>query len=171
MEWVHLSMRAVHVVLGSFWVGTVLFAMLYLDPAVREAGADGGRVMGILLRRGYLRTILLVGAVVVLSGVYLLWTLSGGFSAGFMGSASGILISTGGLAGILALLVGAHVSLPTARKLGELGRQLAESGGGAPAQGDLDEMARLQRKLTRALRTAGILLLVAILSMALGPHV
>lgn len=170
MEWVHLSMRAVHVLLGSFWVGTVLFAMLYLDPAVREAGPDGGRVMGILLRRGYLRTILLVGAVVVLSGVYLLWTVSGGFSAGFMGSPSGILLSTGGLAGILALLVGAHVSLPTARKLGELGRQMADSEG-APEQGDLEEMSRLQRKLTRALRTAGILLLVAILSMALGPHV
>jgi len=167
---VHLAMRAVHVLLGAFWVGTVLFAMLYLDPAVREAGPEGGKVMGILLRRGYLRTILLVGAVVILSGVYLLWTLSGGFSAGFMGSMSGILLSTGGLAGILALVVGAHVSLPTARKLGELGRRLAEAGG-VPAQEDLDEVARLQRKLTRALRAAGILLLVAILTMALGPHV
>lgn len=170
MESVHLAMRAVHVLLGSFWVGTVLFAMLYLDPAVREAGPDGGKVMGILLRRGYLRTILLVGAVVVLSGVYLLWTLSGGFSSGFMGSKSGVLLSTGGLAGVLALLVGAHVSLPTARRLGEVGRRLGESEG-PPAQEDVDEVARLQRKLTRALRTAGILLLVAILAMALGPHV
>lgn len=170
MEWVQLTMRVVHVLLGSFWVGTVLFAMLYLDPAVREAGQDGGRVMGILLRRGYLRTILLVGAVVVLSGVYLLWALSGGFSAGFMGSLSGILLSTGGLAGVLALLVGAHVSLPTARKLGELGQQVAQSEA-PPSQEDQDEMARLRRKLTGALRAAGLLLLVAIITMALGPHV
>jgi uncharacterized membrane protein len=170
MEWVHLTMRAVHVLLGSFWVGTVLFAVLYLDPAIREAGPDGGRVMGILLRRGYLRTILLVGAVVVLSGIYLLWAISGGFAEAFMGSRSGVLLSIGGLAGVLALLVGAHVSLPTARKLGEVARHAAESEG-SPSQEDQDEMARLRRRLTRALRGAGLLLLVAILTMALGPHV
>jgi hypothetical protein len=170
MEWIQLLARVAHVVLGAFWVGAVLFAMLYLDPTVREAGPEGGKIMGILQRSGYMRTMILVGTVTVLTGVYLLWLMSGRFSSGFMGSLSGILLSTGGLAGFLALAVGAHVSMPTAKKLGAVGRRVAESGG-PPSPDDLDEIGRLQKKLTLALRIVGVLLLVAVVTMAVGPHV
>jgi hypothetical protein len=164
-----LAIRVVHVVLGAFWVGAVLFAALFLDPVVRELGPVGGRVMGILQRRGYVKTMLAVGVTTVLTGVYLLWRISGGFSADYMGMRAGILLSSGGLAAILALVVGSTVTRPTAAKLGAIASRVAGTGA-PPSADDAAQIAVLQRRMTVALRTVAVLLLVALAAMALGPH-
>lgn len=165
-----LAVRTLHVLLGGFWVGVALFAVLYLDPTVRELGQDGGRFMGALMRRGYQGTVVTVATLTALTGIYLLWQISGGFSSGFMGSGSGILLSTGGLAGILALGVGGHVVSPTGKKLQAVGTRIASSGG-APSPEDLAEMGRLQEKMRLGLRIMAVLVLVAMVTMAIGPHV
>jgi uncharacterized membrane protein len=170
MEIIVLSIRVIHVLLGVFWAGAVFFLLLYLEPTVREVGPDAGKVMSGLQRRGMTRTLLGVGLVTIVTGVYLLWQLSGGFSGSFMGSRSGILLSTGMLAALLALGVGAHVSKPTAERLTSLGEQLAAAGA-PPSDEDQAEMARLRNKLRGALRVVATLLLVALVTMALGPHV
>lgn len=161
--------RGAHVLLAAFWAGTVVFAMLFLDPSVREAGPEGGKVMQILLRRRYLGTMLTVGALTVLSGIYLLWKISGGFGAAYMGSLGGILASVGGLAGIGALAAGFFVSRPAARAMGEVGARIANSGG-APTPEDLADLERLRNRLTAALRVAGGLLLIAVVAMTVGAH-
>jgi uncharacterized membrane protein len=170
MEFVLLSARVVHVLLGVFWAGAVFFLMLFLEPAVREAGPAGGKVMASVQRRGFTRVLSLVGLFNLLTGVYLLWAISGGFSNGFMGSRSGILLSTGMLAGILALGVGIHMTKPTAERLVSLGSHLAALEG-PPSPDDLAEMDRLRGKLRAALRIGSALLLGALVLMALGPHI
>ena len=37
--------RILHVVIGAFWVGAVLFIAAFLAPSVRAAGPAGGAVM------------------------------------------------------------------------------------------------------------------------------
>jgi uncharacterized membrane protein len=170
MEFVLLSARVVHVLLGVFWAGAVFFLMIFLEPAVREVGPEGGKVMASVQRRGFTRVLSLVGLFNLLTGVYLLWAISGGFSSGFMGSRSGILLSTGMLAGILALGVGIHMTKPTAERLVSLGSHLAATEGPPPSE-DLEEMDRLRGKLRTALRIGSALLLLALVLMALGPHV
>ena len=91
-----------------------------LDPAVREAGPEGGKVMGILQRRGWMTSVLWIGTTTVATGLYLLWTMSGHFSRGFMGSRTGILLSVGALAGMIILAIGLGVSRPTARRMGQV---------------------------------------------------
>jgi len=164
-----LTIRVLHVLLGALWVGAVTFVAAFLDPTAREMGPEGGRMMGILQRRGFQRTVLILAVLTVLTGLWLLWHLSGGFSSSFMGSRSGIVLSTGGLLGIIALTIGGHVITPTGKRLGALGARLAAAGT-PPAPEDLAEMARLQRRLTASLRVTAFLVLVTIALMALGPH-
>lgn len=170
MVWLHLSVRVLHVLLGVFWAGAVFFVMLYLDPAVRATAPEGGKVMGAIQRRGYLRVMITVGTLTVVTGLYLLWRYSAGFSSSFMGSLPGMLLSTGMLAGILALAVGVHVSRPAANKLGALMEKIT-AGEAPPSPEDMVEVRRLQDRLTLGVRIVAVLLFVAVVTMALGPHV
>jgi len=164
-----MMIRLLHVLLGVFWSGAVLFLMLFLDPATRAAGPAGGQVMQQLQKRGFVGTLVLVGLVTVLTGVYVLWSVSGGFESAYMGSLRGIMLSTGALTGLLALGTGAHVSRPTVRKLGVVAQRVA-SAEGAPDPDDLAEMARLRARLTLAVRIAGVLLAITLVTMVYGAH-
>ena len=161
--------RLLHVLLGVFWGGAVLFLMFFLDPATRAAGPAGGQVMQQLQKRGFTGTLVLVGLATVLTGFYVLWAVSGGFDAPFMGSGRGIVLSTGALTGLLALATGAHVSRPTVRKLGVVAQRVA-SAEGAPDPDDLAEMERLRARLTLAVRIAGVLLVITLATMVYGAH-
>ncbi len=170
MAWVYLAVRVFHVLLGAFWAGSILFSALILDPAVREAGPEGGKVMGVIQRRGWMSTILTIAALTVVSGLYLLWVMSGRFSPGFMGSRPGILLSVGMLAAVLALGIGLTLTRPTAARMGEISGRMA-SAGGSPSPDDLAELARLRDRMTTLLRAVSVLLVIAVVTMALGPHV
>jgi uncharacterized membrane protein len=161
--------RLLHVLLGIFWAGSVLVSMLYLQPATEEAGPAGGEVMQQLQKRGFLGASLLAGLFAVLTGGYVLWKVSGGFDPSYMGSLRGIMLSTGGLTGLLALAVGAHVSRPTARKLGVVAERVAAAAGN-PDPEDVVMMTRLRRRGTVALRIAGVLVVITLVTMTYGAH-
>ena len=72
--------RVLHVCLGVFWVGVMVFIAAFLGPALRDAGPDGAKVFGALLRRRMLDIIPVVALLNILSGLYLYWRVSGGFS-------------------------------------------------------------------------------------------
>jgi len=170
MEAMHLTLRVIHVLFGVFWAGATFMIALFLEPVVREVGPAGGAVMGGMVRRGYVKFISVVALVNVLTGLWLLWRLSGHFSSGFMGSTSGILLSIGMLAGLLALGTGVHMVKRNVLGLTELGGRVAASGA-PPTPADQAEMARLQGKVRTATRITAWLLLIAVVTMALGPHV
>ena len=170
MTGIALTARLVHVVLGAFWVGAILFVAIFLEPSVRETGPESGKVMGALTRRGFMPVMITVGTVTVLTGIYLLWWLSGGFQPGFMGSLSGVLLSTGGLVGILALGVGLFVSRPALLRMGQVMTRVDQAGG-PPSEADQALLAGLRNRLRLGARLAGALLLLAVGLMAVGPHV
>jgi hypothetical protein len=170
MTILHFVIRVTHVLLGVFWAGSVLLMTLFIIPAVEEAGPAGGAVMQGLTKRAMPKVLTFVGLFSILTGIYLLWQLSGHFSGTFMGSSSGILLSIGALFGLIALLIGVHVSRPTVNKLGEIGAKVAASGA-PPTPDDVAEMARLRARLGMATRLMAIALVVTVVCMALGPHI
>jgi uncharacterized membrane protein len=170
MEVMHLTLRAIHVLLGATWAGATFLIVLYLEPTVRDAGPAGGVVMGGMVRRGYSRFMGIIGLLTVLTGLWLMWRLSGQFSSGFMGSRAGILLSIGMLAGILALGSGAHGVSRSVKALTAVGARVAASGA-PPTPEDQAEMGRLQGKVRMYARITAVLLLIAVVTMALGPHV
>lgn len=169
MATLYLSTRTLHVLLGAFWAGSIFFSVLFLDPAVRRSGPAGGRVMSELQRRGWMTAMLSAGTLTVVTGLYLMWVMSGHFSAAFMASRPGILLSIGMLAGILILSLGFGISRPTSRRLGVVAGRVAAAGD-TPAPEDLAELERLRRRMTLLLRVVSALMLVAVVTMALGPH-
>jgi uncharacterized membrane protein len=166
----HFVIRVLHVLLGAFWTGAVMLLAFFIVPAVEDSGPAGGAVMQALMKRAMPRTLTFVGLFTVLTGIYLLWELSAHFSSAFMGSTPGMLLSTGALLGIIALLIGVHVSRPTANKLGEIGQRVGASGA-PPTPEDVAEMARLRGRLAMAARVMAVALIVTVVCMALAPHI
>lgn len=160
--------RALHVLLGVFWGGTLLFVMFFLNPAVRSVGPAGGKVMQELQKRGHITTMLIVGTLTVLTGIYVLWAVSGGFGP-YMGTPQGIVLSTGGLTGILVLVGLAHMIRPTMKKLGPVAQRV-QAAEGEPDAEDVAEVQRLQGKLTRTIKVMGVLMIVTLVLMAWGAH-
>ena len=164
-----VMIRLVHVLLAIFWGGTALFAMLYLDPATKDAGPAGGQVMQQLQKRGFLGTMVLVGTFTVITGTYLLYALIGTLGSSFMGTTRGIILSTGALTGFLTLAVVASFSRPNARKMKVVADRMAESEG-VPNPDDVAEMARLRARVTLGLRMGGVLMAVTLVAMVFGAH-
>jgi len=167
---VYLGVRVLHVLLAVFWAGAVFSTMLFFDPAMREAGTEGGKVMGILQRRGFSNAMMAAGGLTILSGLWLFWRMSGHFAPDYMGTPGGIMLSIGMLAGILILIVGMAVTRPTAKRLSELAGRVA-AGGGQPSPEEAAELARLGARMGVVLKVIGVLMLVAVVTMTLGPHI
>ena len=62
-----VTLRLLHIVLGVFWAGTLIFVATYLVPSVREVGPDGVKVMGAIVRRRFLDVMPAVAAVTIVS--------------------------------------------------------------------------------------------------------
>jgi len=165
---IYYAVRVLHVLFGVFWAGAAFLIVLFLEPSVRETGPAGGAVMGAMVRRGYSGFVNVIAILSLLTGFWLLWRMSGHFSGSFMGSRSGILISNGMLAGILAWGAG-HGIRGSVKKLTAIGARVAGSSA-PPSTDDQAEMARLQNKARMYSRITAVLLLIAIVTMTLAPH-
>lgn len=166
----HLAVRVLHVVLGAFWAGAIFSTLLFYDPAMREAGPEGGKVMGILQRRGWSNAMMASGGLTILSGLWLFWVMSGHFAPAYMGTPRGIVLSMGMLAGILILVIGMAVTRPTGARLAEVAGRIAAAGG-PPTPEQAAELARLGARMGLLLKVIGVLMLATLVTMAIGPHI
>jgi hypothetical protein len=64
------------------------------------------------MRRRFLDIMPIVAVVTVLSGLYLYWRVSGGFTPAYMGSAPGIMYGIGGVTALVALALGVGILRP-----------------------------------------------------------
>lgn len=111
-----ILLRLIHIVGGAFWVGAVLMTTVFLFPAVRATGAQGGRVMQELTGRRRLPVYMNVAAgLTMLSGLVMYGRLAAANGA-WAGTRVGITIGIGGLATILAAIIGGAV-------VGRIGRK------------------------------------------------
>src|SRR4051812_29187620 len=159
-------MRALHVVLAAAWFGAAFFTTLYLGPAVEEAGPAGGQLMNILVRRGVVKYMASVGGLTVGIGFYLFWRLTG--DPGFAGSHRGIAYSVGALTGVIALIMGGSMIGASAKKLSALGPKAASLPEGAERAALMAKMATLRARMALFSRIVSALLLISMITMALG---
>lgn len=118
------ALRLVHIGGGVYWAGTIFFFVTIFQPAVQDMGPDGGKVMMKLFERGYLTVLPVIATLTIVSGFWLLWLLSAGFNATYMGSRLGIALSTGGLLATVAWIAGILVMRPAARRIWDIAREL-----------------------------------------------
>jgi uncharacterized membrane protein len=76
----YLTVRVVHVLLAALWLGSVGLMVLFVMPANKEAGPAAAPLMGAIVRRGLNGFTGALGGITVLTGIYLYWRFTGGFS-------------------------------------------------------------------------------------------
>ncbi len=169
MDPILIVLRIVHVVGGVFWAGAILFVVHFLEPAVRDAGPDGARVMQALGKRRYLEVVPTVAALTLLSGYALYWRTFGRIHPGPSASGVELALGLGGLASLIAFVIGVSLLRPSALRIGSLGAELAQAPDGRKAAIQ-EEIGRLRLRLRKSGRWVAILLSVAILTMAVGRY-
>jgi hypothetical protein len=165
------ALRVLHIVVGVFWVGTVIFMAAFLSPSVRAAGPGGGAVIQQIVGVRRLPIWLMGGmAVTLLSGLGLYWRDSAGFHSAWLGSGAGKTFGLGAAVAIGASILGMAINMPTGRRLADILGRL-QSAGRPPTPDEQATLAALQARLGRASVVAAILLVIATLLMAIARYV
>jgi hypothetical protein len=168
MSWVGI-LRAIHILLGVFWAGSMFFFVLFVEPSVRSLGPDGAKVIQALTRRRFLPILIGVGALTLVTGLIVFWRLTNGFAGDWLLNPYAHSILGGATTGVVTLGIGLFVSRPTLQKLLDKGAAAAAAGS-PPSQADLAEIGRLQGRLRTAARVAAALLLLSVLLMAMARY-
>ena len=156
-----IILRNIHIFAGIFWVGSGLFMALVIVPAMRNMG--GGQLMQGILRYSNYHIIIGVAAILTtLAGILMYIQLTATQGSGWMSTRSGIVLSIGALAGILAFGHGMVV-------LGKLTRQmraLALQIDGPPSEQQRAELMPLQAKMATNANIMLVLMIIAVIGMA-----
>jgi uncharacterized membrane protein len=165
-----IVLRVVHVAAGVFWAGAILFIAHFLEPAVREAGPDGAKVMQALQKRRYLDAMPVVAVLTLVSGFWLYWRTFGRAHPGPGAGGPELVLGAGGLVSLVAFVIGVTVMRPSALRVGRLGAELAQA---PPDKKEAlgAELARLRSRMRTAGRWLAALLGIAILCMAVARYV
>jgi uncharacterized membrane protein len=170
MSWLTILLRALHVVGGVLWAGGSFFFALFLEPTATSAGPEGGRFVQRLVGGPYPRAMAAAGMLSVVAGIWLFWLDSGGFQAEFLGSRFGVVLSIGGLCGLLAAVVGLGLQGRNAARMQAIVTAMQGQAGGPSAE-QLAQLQAVQRKLRNGGRTAALLLAITVLCMAIARYV
>jgi hypothetical protein len=165
-----LTLRVVHVLLAAVWIGATVFTSMLLMPAVESAGPAGGQVMMGLGRRGITAFFGVVGGITTLTGIYLYWRFTGGFDPEVSRTNAGMAFGIGGVAGILATILGGAVVGRSSNKLLEIMGQVATAPEAQRAA--LMQQAGALRGRMKTFGTVVLLLQVTALAlMAVGHYI
>ena len=161
-------LRLIHIVAGVVWVGSAVFAALFVLPTARALGPDGRRFIERLQRRmGPALGIAMV--LTVVPGFMMYGRLSAGFNRAWVTSRPGLALGAGAVAALLAVVIGIATNAPASAKIARLRKQLDQPGSAAtPAQAA--ELAALQARIERGMQLAAALLLVAAGAMAVARY-
>jgi uncharacterized membrane protein len=169
MQTTLLVLRVVHVIGAIFWAGAILFVVHFLEPAVRDLGPDGAKVMQAIQRRRYMEVTPVMALLTILSGFWLYHRDFGRFHPGPGASPAEISYGLGALAAVVALVVGLSVIRPSALRLGRLGGEIAQA---PPDRREalLAEMNRYRGRVRMGGRVLVLLLTISMVTMAIGRY-
>ncbi len=161
-----IILRIVHIFSGALWIGAAVFYLFFIKPSVKAIGPAGPQFMQNLAeRRRYPLFMISVSLLTVLAGGALYLYASGGFNLTWIKSGTGVGLTIGALAALVAFLVGNFGIGPTAAQMGALGQQIGMAGG-APTPEQLNHLQALEKKLASAEQIDFIMLTIAMLTMA-----
>lgn len=161
-------LRLIHIVAGVVWVGSAVFAGLFVFPTARALGPDGRRFIERLQRRmGPALGIAML--LTVIPGFIMYGRLSAGFNHAWVTSRPGLALGAGAVAALLAVVIGIATNAPASARIARVRKGLEQQGSAAtPAQAT--ELAALQTRIERGTQLAAALLLVATGAMAVARY-
>lgn len=166
-----LVLRLVHVLGGTFWVGSGLFTGLFLMPVLVASGPAASQVMGGLQQRRLFMVLPVVAMLTILSGLRLLWLTSGGFSAAYFATPRGATFAASGAAAVVAFLLAMFVARPATVRATALLTGLQDAADDVARLDILARVNRLRRRGARASHVTLWLLVVSAAGMAIARYV
>src|SRR2546427_4974468 len=122
-----IVLRFLHVVSGALWVGMFAFMTFFLMPAFGEAGPEGAKVMAAMAKRRIPVIMPVIALITLVSGFWLFQRLSGGQAGALMATPVGKTFGIGGLAALLAFLVGMILGRPIMMRSAKLAESLSSN--------------------------------------------
>ena len=171
MDALFLIARVLHVGLGVFWAGALIFNAAFLIPSVRDAGPDGAKVAAGLMRRRFLDIMPVVAILTVLSGFYLYWRVSAGFSPVYMGSVAGMTYGIGAVAAVIALGLGVGIMRPSMLRAAALSQGAALAASPEERDRGLQTAQALRARAGAFGQGIAWLLAVTVIAMAVARYV
>lgn len=142
-----LVLRFVHVLCGTFWVGSGVYTGVFLAPALASSGVNAGQLFAALAKRRLFAALPIVALLTMISGFRLVWIASGGSFGDYASSASGGAYLSSGVAAIVAFVLSLAVSRPSSVRAGRLTAALQSASA---------ERASIERQLATLRRRASI---------------
>lgn len=163
-----IVLRLVHILGGTFWVGSVIFTSFFLMPTLMSAGPPAaGAVMSGFQQRKLMVWMPAVAILVILSGLRLMMIVSGGDS-GWFRSAAGHAYSASGALAIVAFVIGLTVNRPAMIRAGKLGQSaVSDETSRAAIQ---QEIRTLQRRTYLGTMVVTWLLILSAAGMAVARY-
>ncbi|HEX5004842.1 MAG TPA: hypothetical protein VFV65_05965 [Gemmatimonadales bacterium] len=165
-----LLMRLLHVLLGAFWAGTLVFAAVFLIPSVRDAGPDGSEVMAGLMRRGYMTVMPAVALLTILSGFWLYWHTMATAGPAWAGSMAARVYGVGAIAALVAFGIGMILIRPSGKIVMAGMAALPAAAEGPEREALMARMAAARARMGSGSRWVAFLLVIATTCMALARY-
>ena len=170
MNTTYLLIRVLHVLCGALWVGAALFSSLFLTPAAQDLGPDGAKVMLALRKRGLIAYFPIIATITLLSGVWLYWRFTAGFSPEVSRSHAGMAFGLGAVCGLAGFIVGGPILSVSLVKAMKLSTEAAGLPDGRDKADRLSRAAALRRRAALAGQIVSVLLVAATMLMALARY-
>jgi uncharacterized membrane protein len=165
-----IVLRLVHVMSGIFWVGTAGFMTFFLGPAMITAGPAAGPVMAGLRARKLLVALPAFAVLTMLSGLRLMWIVSGGSFGAYASSRTGGVFTLGAASAVLAFVIGMAVSRPAAMKAAALAASMAGAQDFESKTAISRELAAVQKKSDVGTKIVMVFLIIAAGAMAIARY-
>ena len=163
--------RLVHILFGVIWAGANIFLTLFIYPAAQKSGKAGNEFLKILPKTNNMPMFMTItGLITIVSGIWMIYYLSGGSYISYFYSSFGKCILAGGICTIIAFLNGILVIRQSGLKLDKIGMEL-EKKNEAPTIEVLKRIDVLSNRIIKATAIEAILLFAATLLMAIGRYI
>lgn len=160
-----VALRIIHIASGVIWLGGAFFVTLFVEPATKAAGPEGGKFMERLTATRFPQILTQAAGLAILSGILLYWRDSAGFQVAWMRTSTGLTFAVGGLAALAAFGIGIYVVRPKILRMGAIGKEIATAGR-PPSPSQLGEMQALQESAGQLSRLNAYIMVVILLAMS-----
>lgn len=171
LDWLLIVLRLIHIIAGVLWVGGAIFFFYFIEPTANELGPDAEKFMGrIVVQRRMPIYFLVFSGLTVLAGLILYWIDSSGLRGEWITSGFGLVLTIGGLAGLIAAVGGNLLIKPNVDRLAAIGAEI-KAAGGPPSEQQLAELHAVQHRLRTIGAVDVVLLLISVAAMASARYV
>jgi len=170
MNWLMVALRLVHIVAGALWVGMMAFTVVFLTPALRDAGPDGAKVMAALQRRGVMTVVPILALGTLVSGMWLFSRFSGGAPIAVLSTPVGLAFALGGAASLIAFVLGIALMRPAMVRAAGLADALGSLKTDQERAAHAAQIQRLRARGAAAGRLVAVLLVFALGAMAVARY-